>query len=142
MLYFKVKRAGQIVLGAHVATEADREGPDWRELESRNDWRTFEEAKAIAHVAGPGYLAIDNGAHVSPRYDVIKMHKVGDPVSYGFNGDSYPCGEIASISKFPHRLIVTTEGQKFYRRGDSGSWKYQSTWSLMRGHVSTTNPEF
>lgn len=113
-----------------------------RNLESRNDWHTFDAAKEVAAKLGADYLAIDAGVHVSPRYDVIKMPKVGDKVSYAFNGDYYPCGEIKSVSKFPHRVIVTTEGQKFYRRGDSGSWKYNRTWSLVQGHISRLNPEF
>lgn len=112
-----------------------------KEYETRNDWRTFDDAKEIAALLGPNYIAIDNGTHVSPRYDVIKLPQVGDKVSYAFNGDYYPCGEIASISK-SLRLIATTEGQKFYRRGETGVWKYNQTWALVAGHVSKLNPEF
>jgi hypothetical protein len=77
----------------------------------------------------------------SPRYDVIQLPKVGDDCSYAFNGDYYPCGQVKSISK-SLKIIVTTEGQKFYRRGETGTWKYNKTWSLVKGHISKLNPEF
>lgn len=112
-----------------------------RNLESRNDWRTFEAAKEIAVKLGTGYIAADSGANVSPRYDVVALPKVGDKVSYAFNGDYYPCGTITNISA-SLKLITTSEGQKFYRRGQTGKWVYNGTWSLVQGHISRLNPEF
>lgn len=148
MLYVMVTRSEGKVVNAAPATELQvREGrgtvgrKHGIGIESRNDWHTFEAAKEVAAALGPDYIATDAGEWVSPRYDVIELPKVGAPVSYAFNGDSYPCGEIASISK-SLKLIVTTEGQKFYRVRETGCWKYNRTWSLQSGHVYKQNPEF
>lgn len=116
------------------------------ELCNRNDWKTMLDAELIAAalndtVKENRYLATDAGPHVSPRYDVIELPRVGDKVSYAFNGDSYPCGEIVSISK-SLKVIVTSEGKKFYRRRQTGSWINNGTWSLVPGHISKWNPEF
>jgi hypothetical protein len=146
MLYVNVTRlaedgtllTAQIVSGDAVAVLRAKFP---RNLETRNNWHTFEAAKEVAAKLGPGFIATDAGPHVSPRYDVIALPKVGDLVSYAFNGDSYPCGEIASISK-SLKVIVTTEGQKFYRVRETGAWRYNRTWSLQAGHVYKQNPEF
>jgi hypothetical protein len=116
-------------------------------FESRNDWRTFERAKQVAHElnrhrdSGP-FLAIDSGPYVSPRYDVIERPQIGDKVSYSFNGDSYPDGEVVAISE-SLKLVRTSTGSKYYRRGDTGRWvKAGGTWSLIQGHVNERNPHF
>lgn len=109
-------------------------------VENRNNWSTFEAAKEIATALGPKFIATDAGSHVSPRYDVQELPQIGDKVSYAFNGDYYPCGKIATISK-SLKLITTTKGQKFYRLRETGCWKYNGTWSLVAGHVSRLNPE-
>ena len=68
---------------------------------SRWDWSTFEAAHEVAEAAsifeGVEYIAIDRGAYTSPRFDVIRAPQVLDPVSYSFNGDSYPCGYIKTM---------------------------------------------
>ena len=140
MLYFIVTRYtdGKIIR-AEVADEAARKGVG--SVETRNDWKTFEAAKEVAAALGPKFIATDAGSHVSPRYDVQELPQVGDKVSYAFNGDYYPCGVIVSISK-SLKVIVTSEGQKFYRKRETGSWKYNGTWSLVSGHISRLNPEF
>ncbi len=109
--------------------------------ENRNHWHTFEAAKEVAAALGEGYVATDAGPYVSPQFDIIELPKIGDKVSYTFNGDYYPCGEVASISK-SLKLIVTDEGEKFYRVRETGCWKYNKTWSLVKGHISKLNPEF
>lgn len=43
--------------------------------------------------------------------NVPHSYAVGDEVSYGFNGDYYPCGIISKITK---RYITTDTGAKFY----------------------------
>lgn len=111
------------------------------DAENRNDWRTFEAAKEVAALLGDGYIATDAGSHVSPRYDVIKLPKVGDNVSYAFNGDWYPCGVITAISK-SLKVISTSEGKKFYRVRETGCWKNAATWSLISGHHYKQNPSF
>lgn len=86
------------------------------------------------------YLGVDRGAHIFPRYSVVVAPQIGDKVSYAFNGDSRPCGEIKSISATLKR-ITTTDGRTFYRRGESASWISNRTWSLVQGHVEKRNLE-
>ena len=114
-------------------------------LECRVDWKTFDQVTKIAadltRVTKELYIPIDNGDHHYPRYDIIKAPKVGDEVSYAFNGDYYPCGKIVNISKTMFK-ITTDTGDKFYRRKNSGSWIKDGTWSLVQGHIYRQNPSF
>lgn len=152
MLYVRVERntEGRAIV-AHVVDAERRKMLPNDYCENRNDWKTYADAQAVAAALGAGYIATDAGSHVSPRYDVQTLPKVGDDVSYAFNGDSYPCGKIVSISAGPvFRKIVTEETTNngtvhkntFWRRRLSGSWVMNRTWSLVAGHVSKTNPEF
>ena len=113
--------------------------------ENRNDWKTFavvqEVAAEVTTFTKATYIAVDNGPHCYPRFDVARLPAVGDEVSYAFNGDSYTCGKIASVSK-TFKLITTTEGQKFYRRRSRASWIMDGTWSLVQGHIYEQNPSF
>ena len=119
---------------------------------------TYEQAIAAAErlseEQGAQYWAEDRGAHVSPRYAVIRAFTIGEPVSYGFNGDSYPAGRIVAMSALPkgsskaegHRIITVQNHngsvRKFWRRRLSGSWKYDQTWSLQHGWHNERNPSF
>lgn len=126
-----------------VATKFDYATMDPTNYENRNDWKTFEQAQDIAKALGDGFIAIDAGAYVSPRYDVIELPKLGDDVSYGFNCDYYPCGKIVKISKAPgYKRIATSDGSVFYRRAASGSWIKNQTWVMVKGVVNERNPEF
>ena len=111
---------------------------------SRHDFKTFEQAQEVADAAsrfeGVDYIATDAGDGCYPRFDVIKAPAHSDAVSYYFNGDSYPCGYIKTISK-TLKKITTTEGQVFYRRGNTGSWKMKC-WSMIDGHHNDRNPHF
>jgi hypothetical protein len=80
------------------------------------------------------YIATDDGKWSWPQFDVIKAPKVGDKVSQSFNGDSYPRGEIVSVSK-SLKLVTTSTGHKFYRRGKSGAWLVNKYASMIPGHV-------
>lgn len=122
-------------------------------IENRNDWKSFEAAQEVAALLGPLYVATDAGPYVSPRYDVIDLPQVGADVSYGFNGDAYPCGKIKSISKGPgYRRIVagpdfSGKDRTFWRRcrdgqPTGGGWINEGTWSLIPGTVDKHNPEF
>lgn len=123
-----------------------------RDYENRNDWKTLAAAEEIATVLNAAadirYIAIDNGEWVSPRYDVIVLPKVGDEVSYAFNGDSYPCGKVIRVSSGPDYSQIAAgpdnrgETRVFYRRKKSGAWINKKTWTLVRGHVSTYNESF
>ena len=110
----------------------------------RHDFKTFEQAQEVADAAsifeGVDYIATDAGAHTSPRYDVIKAPQLLDPVSYSFNGDSYPCGYIKTISK-TMKKITTTDGHTFYRYKQSGSWM-RKCWYMVSGHIEERNPHF
>jgi len=113
--------------------------------ENRNDWKDFATVEAVAQEAttftGKPHVAVDNGTHHYPRFDIAAVPQVGDPVSYAFNGDSYPCGHVAKVSKT--LIITTTEGKRFYRRKLTGGWKMEGgTWSLTHGHVYKQNPSF
>lgn len=111
-------------------------------IESRWNWATFDAAKEVAAALGSDYIATDAGPNVSPRYDIIKLPKVGDKVSYAFNGDSYPCGVITAISASLKVISVSEPGVRFYRVKETGSWRFNRTWFLTSGHCYKQNPEF
>lgn len=99
-----------------------------------------EMAKACTERLGFTCLGVDDGPNISPRYKVITQPQVGDQVSYAFNGDYYPDGEIASIST-SLRVITTSTGKRYYRRGQSNHWiQTGGTWSLIHGHHDERNP--
>jgi hypothetical protein len=149
MLHFQVNAEKEIVA---VATEYPQGDKQWASTSAdgsgwmtRHDFKSLDHAGEIAASAteatGKLHLPVDSGSGVWPRFDVIEAPAVGDDVSYAFNGDYYPCGQIKSISA-SFRVITTTEGQKFYRRRESGCWKYNRIWSLVDGHHSELNPSF
>lgn len=111
----------------------------------RQDFDSFMLAQQVADSAskftGKQFIATDAGNGVYPRYDVIEVPMVGDEVSYSFNGDSYPCGVITSISK-SLKKVTTSEGKVFYRRRLSGCWLMNKTWALVGGHRYEQNPHF
>lgn len=109
---------------------------------NRWDFNTLADAQAVVDAfSEDNLLAVDKGAWVSPRFDVIEMPKVGDEVSMGFNGDYYPVGTITNISS-SLKVITTSTGKKFYRRKLTGQWLYSQTFTLIAGTHSKMNPEF
>ena len=113
--------------------------------QNRNDWSSYDDVTRIAlyltAMTGKTYLPIDAGSHVSPRFDIIEAPKVGDDVSYGFNGDSYPCGKITRITK--SWRIYTDSGKTFNCKGITGVWMMVGgTWFLIIGIVDERNPHF
>ncbi|CAB4161134.1 hypothetical protein UFOVP728_31 [uncultured Caudovirales phage] len=154
MLYFKINRRYDVIAindGMPAELKAnftlwlrhlDNNGTGWITCD---DLDTMMFAQLIADAAtaytSELYIATDNGEWVSPRYEVIKAPKVGDQVSKAFNGDYYPVGVIASISK-SLKVIETSTGLKFYRRKLRGAWINAGTWSLVPGHIQRWNPEF
>lgn len=111
--------------------------------ESRWDWNSKERVDALAAelsaVTGKSFVGTDAGSSVSPRYDIQRVPAVGDEVSSGFNGDYYPEGKIASISK-SLKVITLESGKRFYRRRQTGSWVNGGTWSLILGVHNERNP--
>jgi len=158
MMYVKIEngKAVRAATAEELAAEYDeiyskraRRRDGWQD---RNDWRELgydgvcRIAAELSAATGRLYLGTDAGPHVSPRYDVVEAPRVGDKVSRSFNGDSYPCGDVVSISA-SGRVITARESdgslRKFYRRRQTGSWiQSGGTWSLIGGHVSERNPSF
>jgi len=142
MLHIKVIRSiDNKVISAEDVTDKSKSLPQY---ESRWDWKTFEAAQEVAAALGPDYIATDAGTHVSPRFDVQKLPKIGEDVSCAFNGDYYPCGKIVSISKSLRVIVAEEQGHKraFYRVRNTGSWRNNGTWFLVSGHINKRNPEF
>lgn len=95
-----------------------------------------------AAAEGVFYEVSDDGEYVSPRYEIVVMPRLGEPVSKGFNGDYYPCGRISKISSSGRR-IQTDTGVVFYRAKDSRQrWRSGGTWSMVRGWLYRQNPSF
>lgn len=114
-------------------------------VSNRNDWKSFEEvcaiARALTAITGESYVGTDAGDHVSPRYDIGTVPKIGDPVSYAFNGDYYPDGEVVRITK--GLRITTSTGKVYNRYKNTGCWMMVGgTWQLVHGHISRQNPSF
>lgn len=153
MLYINVIRKDGGIVSAEVVELPASPDDRSRTIECRCDWRTYEAASEVAAALGDKYQATDAGPYTSPRYDVIELPQVGDKVSYAFNGDSYPCGVIKSISKGPgfRRIVAgpdfTGADRVFTRRHQKGkptggAWVNEGTWSMVPGHVEKRNQEF
>lgn len=111
--------------------------------DGRSDWdlSTMAEAEVEADRRmdreGGRWVAVDRGPHVSPRYGVARVPGVGEPVSRGLNGDTYPDGVVVRVTR---TQIVTDTGHVYRRRGLTGSWKH-GHWCLVEGHERRWNPE-
>lgn len=149
MIYFKQAPTGEIV-DFSFTIPADYSDPQWRTI---HDFTTLDKANEVktqiaelairnnSPIAGKTLLATDDGEWVYPRFGIVVAPSVGDPVSYGFNGDVYPDGEIARITP-TFSQIVTTTGHRYYRRGKTAAWVRYGTWSLIAGHHNERNPSF
>lgn len=131
-----------LIENGQVADVSSLYKPGWL---NRTNIKSFEQAQAIAtstiELTKDRYVAVDSGPSVSPRYDVVKAPKVGDKVSYAFNGDYYPDGEIVSVS--PTLIVKTSGGHTYRRRKLTAAWQQPGgTWSLVHGHVDKRNPSF
>ena len=111
--------------------------------QSRWDWKSYEQVQDLAAKLSVNenklYIGVDKGPSVSPRFDILQAPAVGDEVSYTFNGDYYPCGQITKISTSLRR-VETDEGKVFYRRKNTGVWLNGRTWCMVHGHISEQNP--
>lgn len=111
-----------------------------------HDIVSFDEATRLANEAteatGAPFLPCDHGSNRHPRYAVISAPRMGDPVSYAFNGDYYPCGHITKMSSSFYR-IQTSTGDVFYRSKHTAAWKMKGgTWWMVAGHHDKRNPHF
>lgn len=129
---------------------ADLPVGDWREvsereafeIEEENRRTMFDTEEAATAALRDGEIVADHGPAVWPRFAIIVRPAVGDPVSYGFNGDYYPDGHITYVGT-SLREIRTSTGNTYYRRKKSAAWiKKGGTWGLVRGHIDRRNPEF
>jgi len=148
MLYFRIIN-DKVTAIAPELTDGQHQDPTWI---ARHNIRSFEQAQQIAEQATAlhaamlpaaqreTFIAVDEGNSRWPQFDVQALPKVGDKVSYAFNGDCYPDGEITKISD-SKRVIYTSTGHRFYRWRLSGSWLYDRMWYLVPGHIREWNPE-
>ena len=129
----------------------------FKEVSEIFNYQDAELIKAAKEKAGGTYQIIekrerreliafnnDQGTYSEPKptYIVYKMPEVGAQISYGFNGDSYPCGEITKISK-TFKKITSSTGETFYRRACGTAWALPGgTWSMTKGHHDCRNPHF
>lgn len=144
MLYFKRVPGGKVV---KVSEEHIRnDDPDYVVVD-RWDLKSFDQAEELAEEAyratGELFLACDKGEWVTPRYDVIRAPKVGNPVSFGFNGDYYPDGYITKVGGTNCSRVYTDTGSVYRRRRRSATWlKAGGTWCMVSGHIDERNPHF
>jgi hypothetical protein len=107
---------------------------------------SYADAEALAVKAREDHpdltiLPYDYGYGVSPQFGIIQAPAVGDDVSYGFNGDYYPCGKVEKIGKDYKR--IKAGGEWYYRRKLKPTWiKAGGTWALVRGIHDERNPHF
>ncbi len=150
MLYFRVEtdpKDGFILKVLEVLDHYPRDREDRAEFIYRGELTSFGQAQNLAEAASicleEPFLPVDNGEWVSPRYDVVRGPKVGEFVSYGFNGDYYPDGTITRIGGTNCSRVYTDTGSVYNRRRQTGSWiKRGGTWSMVKGHVDKRNPSF
>jgi hypothetical protein len=141
MLFVKVQNG----LPVEVAEKLTSEQHSDKAWQSRWDWPDFATvarlAKYLTAMTGKTYLPVDNGSGHSPQFDVVDAPKVGDEVSYGFNGDYTPDGTVVKVS--PTFQVTTSSGRVYRRKGTTSGW-YQAggTWGLVRGHIDERNPHF
>lgn len=76
-----------------------------------------------------------------PRYEVFKSPQIGDKISCAFNGDYKPDETIKSISK-TMKVITSTSGRKYYRKGETSKWINNGVWVMIQGHINRRNMEF
>lgn len=138
MLYIKFSEAGKA-----IQTGYSHDVCVSSEWACRWDWKSLEQVEKIAaelsEALGEKYIGIEKSS--TPRFDVIKAPAVGDKVSKAFNGDYYPDGEIAKISK-TLSIITTTTGTTYRRYRNSGAWIAAKTWAMANGHRAELNPHF
>ncbi len=124
---------------AHVPAQTTK-------VKCSHDWKSLSEVEEIAAIISKMYnklfIGTDSGDGCYPRFDIIEPPQIGDKVSYGFNGDYYPDGEITKISKSLLK-ITTSGGHNYLRRKKTGAWlQAGGAWHLVSGHRNDKNPSF
>lgn len=147
--YIRVE-AGKAVAITDKLNEEQRADRAWQDPWDYGFKTSLEYVQGLAadltKLTGTVYVGTDAGEHVSPRFGVVVVPKVGDEVSRSFNGDSYPCGKIIRVSDSLRRVVARDEAGRefvFNRRKETGAWvQTGGTGSLIPGHVSELNPHF
>lgn len=143
MNYFLVLENKVVSVRSTTPTLEERLKQNWI---SRNDIGSFMQAERIVEdladlMLCDTYVAVDCGEGTYPRFDVVAAPKVGEAVSYGFNGDYYPDGVIVAVTK--KFKVTTSTGNTYRRRKLTANWKQpHGPWSLVHGHISEQNPHF
>lgn len=140
MVQFKVSDDGKII---EARDEYSREPNMIKGRDAKNMSAAITMANWATRDLGELFLAVDRGSSVHPRYDVIRAPKVGEKVSYGFNGDYYPDGVITKVGGTDCSRVYTDTGSVYNRRRKTGSWiKRGGTWCMVMGHIDERNPSF
>lgn len=153
VLYLKGQVVGIVNENPFTGTPKMKEFPgityDKAHNANGSDMRSFEEATSVADqltaLTGTTYLPFDDGECTSHRFGVIEAPKIGDDVSYGFNGDYYPCGKITRITPTLRVTATDERGNKvvFNRVKNSAGWRrVGGTWSMVAGIHDERNPHF
>lgn len=139
MLFIKFSPSG---LPIEVRDEIPQELKNgaWNDAwQDRNDWTSRAEVDRIARyltaMTGDLYVGTERGT----SFDIVRAPKVGDEVSYSFNGDTYPDGVVVKVTKTLQ--VKTSTGKTYRRHGQTGSWT-NNAWSLIPGHIYEQNPHF
>jgi hypothetical protein len=144
MIFVQIKNGLPLKVRYSYPNEFEQLEGGWQ---SRIDWDSYEKvcgiARYITAMTGVDYVGTDSGGKSSPRFDIIAIPKIGDRVSYAFNGDSYPDGEVTCVSG-TRLTVLTSTGNVYRRKKLTGKWFLTggSPWSLVHGHVEKQNPEF
>lgn len=111
----------------------------------RHDWERSS-LKCVTELAehatkqfGQQYIPTHNQSMT--EFGMVAVPKVGDEVSYAFNGDYCPCGTIVRVTdKF---TVITSTGDRFRRVKNTAGWKKEGgTWWLVNGHDDRRSEEF
>lgn len=141
MLYFNL--VGKYL----VSVTEDDHDPHAKDYFSRHDFKSMSDAETMAARAnelqnGDTYVAVDAGPQTWPRYDVVRLPKVGDKVSYQLGSDVYRDGIIVKVGNGVRASIVTDTGNVYYRSGKTAHWLMTNTrWCLVAGWYEYRNQE-
>jgi hypothetical protein len=129
-----------------VNSRMDLPAPTDKEVwKTDQDLESFDRAEKWAADASAllnkKYLAFHTAYRLHP-FGIMEAPAVGDPVSYEFNGDSYPDGFIERITP-SYKTVYTTTGNVYRRKQKSPGWiKSGGTWWMVPGHTYKQNPSF
>jgi len=120
---------------------------EYDEAKTTPDYKSKAEVDALAlrltAMSGKHWIGFDDGPGTSHQFGVMEVPRIGDDVSYGFNGDYRPCGKITKITK---GLRITATDEKghtmvFNRKKETSGWKrVGGTWWLVKGIHDERNP--